>query len=191
MEPYRFLVEQTSYDGVSYTAGNAYDTYDTWGIVCSKTPFRIYGDPKEISTRNWLDEHGEDAYFPAEIKLKKFDLEVAFLCNGTEDKVKYNVNQFLLFLQGMESKYKFIHQSGREVEQTIQPMGSRLAIYDGFNSEGWKDVRFKASSSDALVMDNSEEEVVLEFKVTFEVFDPFTKVEVNVGTHGKRIVWQD
>lgn len=189
MEPYKFYIEQTSFNGTSYTFGRAYDTFTTWKVVCGKTPFRNYGDPKDVATRNWLDEHGEDVYIPADVKLKKFDMEVTFLCNGTEESVKYNVNQFHLFLLGKDSKYKSINQGGIEIENTITAVGPRLAIYDEYSNVGWKDVRFKSFSTDGLVMDNGDDEIVLEFKVVFEVFDPFTKVDVVTGTHGSTITW--
>lgn len=191
MEPYKFYIEQTSFDGEAYTLGRAYDTYETWGIVCSAAPYRPAGDPKDVATRDWLDEHGEEVYIPADVKLKKFDFEVSFLCNGTEEEVKYNVSQFRNFLLGEESRYKRKSPSGPDVEVVIPSTGARLAIYDNYNSVGWKDVRFKAFSSDGLVMDNSDTEIVLEFKVTFEVFDPSTTVEVVTNPHGSSIIWQD
>lgn len=190
MEPYKFYIEQTAYDGVTYTHDRAYETFATWGIVCGNTPYRNYGDPKDAATRNWLDEHGEDVYIPQDVKLKKFDMEVTFLCNGTEDRVKYNVNQFHLFLLGKDSKYKSMHQSGVEVENTISAVGPRLALYDEYSNVGWKDVRFKSFSTDGLVMDNGDDEIVLEFKVTFEVFDPFTKVDLITNQHGNSITWE-
>ena len=191
MDPYKFYIEQISYDGISYAHSRAYESFKTWGIVCSKTPFRYYGDPKDYATRNWLDEHGEDVYIPTDSKLKKFDMEVTFLCSGTEERVKYNVKQFHLFLLGKTSKYKYIHQSGTEMEGTITGTSPRLAIFDDYSDIGWKDVRLKAFSNDGIVMDNSDEEVVLEFKVTFEVFDPFTKPYIFTNQHGTIIKWDD
>lgn len=169
MDPYRLYIEQTTFNGTTYTHGAVRDTFAEWGIVCSKSPFK-YGDPKDVATRNWLDEHGEDVYLPADIKLKKFDAEFTFLCNGTEAFVKRNVKQFMRFLSGM---------SWQKGNDTVASAGSRLAFYDTYNSLGRKDVRLKSFSTDGLVMDNSDNEIVLEFKVVFEVFDPYTEVQVN------------
>lgn len=172
MDPHRLYIEQTTFNGISYTHSQVRDTYSTWNIVCSKSPFK-YGDAKDAVTRNWLDEHGEDVYIPADVKLKKFDVEFTFLCNGTEEDVKYNTRQFHRFLLGKSWKRK----TGNS-ESTVDAHGARLVIYDAYNSLGWKDVRFKSFSADGLVMDNTDDEVVLEFKVIFEVCDPYSEVYV-------------
>lgn len=186
MDPHKFYIEQTTFDGRSYTQGTLFDTYATWGIVCSKSPFRYFGDPKDVASRNWLDQHGEDVYIPSDIKLKKYDAEFTFLCNGTESNVKFNVRNFLLFLMGMRSKKR----EGKE-EVTIPAIGARLAMFDEYTDIGWKDVRYKASSTDGLVMDNADNEVILEFKVTFEIFDPYTEVNIlrPVGGGDPRLIW--
>ena len=176
MDPYRLYIVQTSFDGISYTKGDTLDTYETWNIVCSKSPFRRYGDPKDVVSRNWLDEQGEDVYIPQDIKYKKFDAEFTFLCNGSESDVKENVKGFLSFL------------TGKSCSQYNTPVGSRLAIYDTYNSIGWKDVRLKSFSNDGILLNKGEDEVVLEFKVMFEVFDPYTNV-IYVSNTGQ-IVWQ-
>ena len=173
MDPYRLYIRQTSFDGEEYTMGATVDTYTQWGIVCAKSPFRRYGDPKDVVSRNWLDENGEDVYIPFNVMLKKFDLEISFLCNGTANTVRSNVKDFLSYLMGRAS--------------TVNRVGARLAIYDTYNAIGWKDVRMKSYSSDGLVMDNSDTEVVLEFKVIFEVYDPYTEVKYSAS---KGVWWQ-
>lgn len=183
MNPHRLYIEQTTYNGVVYTHGTVRDTYATWGIVCSKSPFKL-GDAKDVASRNWLDEHGEDVYIPADVKLKKFDAEFTFLCNGTERDVKYKVKQFHLFLAGKSWKTK----SAIGEETTHTSTGSRLALFDEYNGLGWKDVRFKSFSTDGLVMDNADDEIVLEFKVVFEVFDPFTEVRVMYPAGGGDVI---
>lgn len=175
MTPYKFYIQQCTYNGSSYTQGTVRESYADWGIVCSKCVFRHYGDPKDVSSRNWLDEHGEDVYIPANVKLKKFDAEYTFLCNGSELDVKTKVKEFHRYLMGMpwhDAQYN-----------TVSSEGSRLIIYDTYNSVGWKDVRLKTFSADALVMDNGDDEVVLEFKVVFEVNDPYTTIS-RVVSHG-------
>ena len=164
MNPYKLYIMQTSFDGTSYTTGDTLDTLETWNIVCAKSPYRRYGDPKDVATRNWLDEHGEDVYIPQDVKYKKFDAEFTFICNGAPSMVKQNVKDFLKFL------------SGKACSQYNTPVGPRLAIYDAYNDIGWKDVRLKSFSNDGLLLTRGEDEVVLEFKVVFEVFDPFTAV---------------
>lgn len=173
MNPYKLYIKQTLFDGQNYISGIEVDTYAQWGIVCSQSPYKRYGDPKDVVSRNWLDEHGEDVYIPQSIRLKKFDLEISFLCNGTANNVRTNVKDFLAYLMGKPS--------------FVAVTGPRLAIYDTFNDMGWKDVRMKSYSTDALIMDNGDDEVVLEFKVLFEVFDPYTEVKYSAS---KGIWWQ-
>lgn len=181
MDPYKLYIQQTSYDGVTYTKGNVVDTYTQWGIVCADSPYKRFGDPKEMSTRDWLDEHGLDVYIPASVKLKPFDAEFTFLCVGLEDDVKTKVRDFQRFLLGKGSEI-----SGK----TVAAVGARLIIYDSFNQIGWKDVRLKSFSSEALVMDNGDEEVKLRFKVIFEVDDPATEIRQSVS-HGQVILVED
>lgn len=182
MDPHRLYIEQIAFDGATYTRGTVVDTYASWGIVCSKSPYK-YGDAKDVATRNWLDEHGEDVYIPADVKYKKFDAEFTFLCNGTEENVKYNIRQFHRFLTGKSWKRK---QGGSDV--TVNGAGARLVIYDAYNGMGWKDVRFKTFSTDGLVMDNADDEVVLEFKVVFEVNDPYSEVYIQETGQGGSVV---
>lgn len=179
MNPHKLYIEQISYNGETYTRGTVRDTYATWSIVCSKSPFK-YADAKDVATRNWLDEHGEDVYIPSDVKLKKFDAEFMFLCNGTEANVKSRVKAFLRFLMGKSWK----NSQGN----TISATGSRLVVFDEYNGFGWKDMRFKSFSTDGLVMDNGDSEVILEFKVVFEVFDPFTEITVATPIGGGDIV---
>lgn len=170
MEPYRLLIQQTSYNGVEYTKGPVVDTLDRWGIVCSESPFRIHGDPKDAVTRDWLDEHGVDAYIPKESYLKSFTAEFTFLCTGSVDDVRANMGDFFKFLCGAGS----------------DSVGARLVIYDEYNKVGWKDVRYKSHNPDALLMYDVLD-VVSKFKVTFDVFDPATEVTLNGGN----LTWQD
>lgn len=181
MDPYRLYIQETSYDGTTYTQGPVADTYEQWRIVCAESPYKRYGDPKDVATRDWLDEHGTDVYIPNNVKLKSFDAEFTFLCVGTEASVKTKVRDFHRFLLGKGS-----YMSG---STTIPPVGARLVIYDTYNGIGWKDVRLKTFSSEALVMDNSDTEVKLRFKVIFEVHDPYTEVTLST-TNGISLSWQ-
>lgn len=164
MEPYRLYIQQTSYDGELYSYGQVVDTYEEWGVVCSRSPYRRFGDPKDVATRNWLDEHGEDVYIPQNVKFKKFDAEFTFLCSAAPNNLRRSVRDFLQYLAGGD---------GGDV---VTAVGARLVIYDTYNQIGWKDVRMKSYSTDGLLMTRGEDEAVLEFKVTFEVYDPYTQV---------------
>lgn len=177
MNPYKLYIQQTSYDGVEYTSGLAQDTLAQWYIVCAESPFRPYGDPKEVSSREWLDEHGKDVYIPSDVKYKSFDAEVTFLCTGIDTSLKENVRDFFNFLTGKSSRV------------APQPIGARLAIYDTFNGMGWKDVRVKSFSPEALLM-YDQEEAILRFKVIFEVCDPYTEVYLTGSGSNKKIEWQ-
>ena len=173
MEPYKLYIQQASYDGEQYTYGAVVDTYREWNVVCSKSPYRRFGDPKDVATRNWLDEHGEDVYIPQNVKFKKFDAEFTFLCCGTPQSLRRNIRDFLLYLAG---------EIGGGAAEAV---GARLVIYDTYNQIGWKDVRMKSYSTDGLLMTRGEDDAVLEFKVTFEVYDPYTQVILheNNGTY--------
>lgn len=175
MEPYKLYMMQTSYDGLDYTLGDAVDTHARWNIVCAESPFKRYGEPQNIASRDWIDEHGSDVYIPADVKFKSFDADFTFLCAGIESDVKSNFLDFHKFLTGKNDG----------------ATGARLVIYDTYNSLGWKDVYLKSISPDAFVMDNGDNEVVLRFKATFRVNDPFTDITLSFTDKTPHLTWQD
>lgn len=179
MEPYSLYIEQSSFDGVSYAYGTLLDTYTQWGILCAESPYRPAGDPKDVATRDWLDEHGLDVYIPQDTMLKHFDIEYTFLCVGSEADVKASVMDFYQFLCGKASTIN---------QKSIASVGSRLILFDEYTGRGWKDVRLKSFSQDAFVMDNSDDEIKLRFKVVFTVYDPVTPISVGKINNNTRLM---
>ncbi len=172
MDPYRLYIKQTPFDGVSYDySAPVVDTYTQWGIVCAESPYKRYGEPQNIASRVWFDDDGSDVYIPEYVTSKSYDAEFTFLCVGTESDVKGNVLAFHKYLLG---------KTGADGGAS---KGARLLLYDDFNGIGWKDVYLKSFSSEALVMDNGDDEVKLKFKMTFSVNDPVTPITRTVS-HG-------
>ena len=64
------------------------DTYTEWSIVCKDFPFMPYGESKDLPAREWADEDGEDTFFPEEIKLKAYDIDVEFAYKGETARLK-------------------------------------------------------------------------------------------------------
>lgn len=176
MDPYRLYIQQSHFDGKGYTIGETYDTYKKWNIVCADSPNMPFGGPKDVVSRNWLDEDGEDVYLPKSAYLNKTEVEYTFLCTGTRGSVRQNIKSFLEFLLG----------------RNAGAVGCRLAIVDSFNSIGWKDMRVKSYSSDAY-LDVYADDTVVKFKVSFDVFDPATELEIEVDqeTGSVNILWGD
>lgn len=177
MDPYKLYIQQNAYNGITYSRGVIADTLDKWKIVCAESPYRIFGDPKDVATREWLDEHGKDMYIPSDVKFKSFDADFTFLCTGSNNEVRANMEDFLRFLSG---------KSSGAASRTV---GAWLVVYDTYNKIGWKDVRFKSVSSDALLMYDTND-VVLKFKVTFEVNDPYTKIDLTYNNKTPQLTWQ-
>ena len=71
------------------------DTYTEWSIVCKDFPFMPYGESKDLPAREWADEDGEDTFFPEEIKLKAYDIDVEFAYKGEMGTANSKIEAFL------------------------------------------------------------------------------------------------
>lgn len=58
------------------------ETIDAFGIYCAEMPFTLAQKAKDITTRDWNDEQGIDAYVPQTLMLKDYDMNVKFCCKG-------------------------------------------------------------------------------------------------------------
>lgn len=152
--PYAILLQKMMSDAP------VIDTLDSWGIVCKDFPFKLYGEAKELSSRSWKDEDGEDEYVPSELKLDSYDLKVDFAYKGNINTANAQIREFLDYLTGRGGT------------------GAELRVYDTYTRIGRKNVRFKSVDEDVFVRSESEGDVVT-FKVTFRVNDPVTDITLS------------
>lgn len=153
-------VQQLSFDGSEYTKGTVVDLLSEFNIVCQDFPFKKFPEPKELPTRDWAGVDGVDVYVPQTIPLKHYELEAVFLCKGTEETIREDINDFIEFLYGRNQ----------------DAVGGRLAIYNEHTGIGRKDVVVSKVDNDLFFVEDSDCDAVARFKVKFFVYDPTTDV---------------
>ena len=142
------------------TGSPVIDTNAKWKIVCKDFPFKPSGEAKELSKRDWSDENGEDTYFPSELKIKAYDLDVEFAYKGNVNTANTQIKNFLDYLTG------------------VSDIGTSLSVYDTYTNIGRKGIYFKSINPDLFVRKTDEGDVVT-FKITFRVTDPITQITLN------------
>lgn len=161
-----FLIQQQTYDGSTYTdVGQTVDTYIAYKVVCQECPFKYLPEVKEPAKRDWFDEDGEDSYIPATgLRMKAYDMEVKFLYVGTEQDMHDDLKDFIDFIYGKNTN------------------GSPcLAVYDDYTKTGRRGVYTSEVSNELLIYNDSDTDVVAQFKVKFRVTDPVTDIDLSGG----------
>lgn len=145
------------------------ETVSAFDIYCADIPFTIAEKAKSLTTRDWNDEDGTDAYVPPTLKMDGYDIAVQFCCKGDRDSSNKKIRAFLDYLTGRDGS------------------GVYLKIYDSYTEIGRQHVRFIELDDKAeLVRDNDGD--ILVFSVKFTVDDPVTDIvpEINIS-NGKII----
>ena len=52
------------------------DLYADFGIKTTSVPLFLPLETKELPSRDWIDEDGEDVYFPDVVRLQAYDTEL-------------------------------------------------------------------------------------------------------------------
>ncbi len=161
MNPHRLYIQQTFFNGVSYTKDTPKDTLAQWGVICADFPFVTHPETKELVTKDWKGSDGLDAYVPKHLRLKDYDIEAKFLYVGTHNNMKNDIKSFCDFIIG-------------------KPEGSysaRLVIYDEHTSTGRKDVVVKTVKFDTYWDEPAfDTDAIAAFSITFHVYDPATEI---------------
>lgn len=151
------------------------NSYTQWGIVCSKVPFAVGTETKELAKRNWYDEHGEDTYIPSQLMFSAYDAEFEFAYKGQE--LATNPFDLSLALAQIDAFRKWL--TGND---TSSGSGAELRIYAPFSTIGRQGCHLVSFSDEDPVVHVKEEqgnvynENVLTFKATFHVTDPMTDI---------------
>lgn len=143
------------------SGGTAVNT-TTYGVYCSKFPFRLLGDSKDLASNDWKDENGDDEYIPSKLPIKSYSVEVDFAYKGSMDTAHTSIGNFLRFVSGQDGT------------------GSEMMVYDDFMKIGRQKVRYEGCSDDAeLFVRTPSEGDVVTFTVKFKVDDPVTNVTLS------------
>lgn len=150
-KPYAILFKKMKSDAL------VVDTLDNWGIVCKDFPFKLYGEAKELSNTDWMDEDGDDEYIPSELKIASYEMEVEFAYKGAMNSANTNIKAFLDYLTGRGGT------------------GAELMVYDTYTKIGRQSVRYVSVDDDIFWRQEEGGDIVV-FVVTFKVNDPITDI---------------
>lgn len=177
MEKVKTYIQQTAFDGITYTKGTMVDLLTSFGIICEDIPFKYKPEADDLPKRKWVGEHGSDVYIPAGgIPLKDYRIDVDFLYVGGNDHdyplspaderlIRRDLKAFIDFLYG--------HAKGAQGD-TVQ--SGRLAMYNEHTAIGRKDVTVSKAEPKLFLCDPWDDECLARLTVTFDVNDPVTDV---------------
>lgn len=155
-------MKQQRVSGGTYTdVGQSIDTLAAFNVACQEFPFKMLPESKELASRDWYDQHGEEVYVPADgMKFKAYDLEVTFLYSGTEESMRNDIANFIKWIYGRN------------------PGGSpMLVIYDEYTRTGRRGVYVLSVDNELYFFDDANIDAIASFKVKFRVTDPVTEID--------------
>ena len=168
----RLLIQQYTQNGSTTTnVGGVVDTQSAYNVVCQEFPFKHLPETKDLPSRDWYDNDGEDVYIPTDgLKFKAYDLEAKFLYVGygykresvivpKEDEMRQKIGSFIDFLYGR-------NENGSPL----------LMVYDEYTKTGRRGIYVKDYDNELLAYDDRNDNVIGIFKVKFRVTDPVYNV---------------
>lgn len=150
---YKFYMQKEGTDA----SGAAYPIVELGSdFSLFETESKFYGNRavKDIPSRSWTDEDGDDEFVPSEYKYKAYDMQVKLACKGEPRSVNGVLTKFLEYLSGGTFK-----------------------IYDSYLGIGRQSVRFVEIPDDATLYrhyDGKDEALVITLKL--KVNDPVTDI---------------
>lgn len=112
---------------------------------------------KELVSREWPGEHGEDTYIPPKgLRLQAYDIDVELCYKGDIDTANAKYRELRSYLLGLNDD------------------GADFIIYDPYLKKGRQKVYVKKISD--ITSSKSDLDEVLKIKITFRVTDPITEI---------------
>lgn len=169
-EPYAILLQKEK-------ETEANDSIKKWGIACRKFPFKLDGGSKDLASRDWPGEDGDDVFYPEELKLKAYDIETELVYVGNLGECADNMLAFRDYLTGADG------------------LGVEMRIFNSHTGIGRKGCHWLEMSD--LTFNKEEDEEVLQFTMKIKVSDPKTRIvaqttdveEMIDGELVKRTIW--
>lgn len=158
-EPYSILFQKSANTSVV-------DSADKWGIVCTSIPFVLDGGVKDLASRDWPGESGDDVFIPKTLPLKPYDFEVEMAYKGAVGTAFGKISDFRNYLSGRDGN------------------GAELKIYNSRTKIGRKDCYWVSMSGFQHIVCGVEE--VVTFKTKFRVNDPVTALAPTILTIGEK-----
>lgn len=73
-----------------------------WGMTLKSIPFKAFPDMKEVFTREWVEQSGEEEYLPATPVFKSYEMDVQFVYLGALDTAGEKIFKFCEYMAGSE-----------------------------------------------------------------------------------------
>lgn len=118
-----------------------------WGMTLKSMPFKAFPDMKEVFTRKWVDQSGEEEYLPATPVFKSYEMDVQFVYLGALDTAGEKIFKFCEYIAGSE-----------------------VSLYDEFTKVGCR-CRFVSYEEKAFYR---RDEDVVQFSIKFKVNNPLS-----------------
>ena len=145
----------------SKTNSATFDSNTKWGIVCKELPFKLIGDAKDVVSRSWPDQHGDDEYLPDVLPIKAYDMTVEFAYKGAPGTANTKIKEFLHYLTGMDNS------------------GVEFSVYDTYTKIGRQKIRFMSYEPTSIYRREGDLDVIV-FKVKLKINDPVTDITLSL-----------
>lgn len=156
MKYFKFYLQKEGTD----TSGNPYpvkESGEDFNVFEKECKFYGGAEVKDLPSRDWHDEDGDDEFIPSTLRYKSIECEVKFACKGD------------------------LFSSNSKIETFKEYLSSgTMKIYDEYNQVGRQNVRFVSIPDDATLyrkMDGTDEALV--FTVKLKVNDPRTNITLS------------
>lgn len=128
-----------------------------WNIWIKSVTFKVFPDLKDVSTRDWMDQQGDDEFLPNIPVYKAYKIECEFVFKGLYETANTQIKSFLKYLAE----------------------GGFFKFYDTYTKIGRTNIRYDSYDNDALYRREGQDDIVL-FKVTLKVNDPITDITLTL-----------
>ncbi len=126
-----------------------------WNIWVKSVPFKVLLDAKDIPSRKWLDEHGDDEFVPSTIYYEAYEIDCEFVYIGVYESANAQIKLFRDYLAN----------------------GGMFKFYDRYTKIGRTNVRYVKGDPDPEIFYRREgNNDIVQFKVTLKVNDPITDI---------------
>lgn len=124
-----------------------------WGIYIKSIPFKVFPDMKDVPSRDWMDENGDEEYIPDTPYFKAYEMECKFVFIGANGTANTQIRSFLEYLAN----------------------GGMFRIYDTYTKIGRSEVRYVGYSEDILYRRDEDNDIVV-FSVILKVNNPIDEI---------------
>lgn len=124
-----------------------------WNIWIKSVPFKVFPDMKDIPSRDWYDENGDDEFLPSTPFYKAYEIECEFVYVGAYESANTQIKSFLKYLAE----------------------GGFFKFYDTYTKIGRTNIRYVSNDEDIFYRREGNDDIV-QFKVTLKVNDPITDI---------------